>query len=80
LPEDKFGSMVQESAIGDLAIGSRSAGNVPISWLGLPGVSLQTMTNLTSGTWLELPNTYGQNSTNYPVGTGASFFRLIQSF
>jgi hypothetical protein len=80
LPEDKFGSMVQESAFGDLAIGSRSAGNVPISWLGLPGVSLQTMTNLTSGTWLELPNTYGQNSTNYPVGTGASFFRLIQSF
>lgn len=80
LPEDTFGSMVQEPAFGNLAIGSKSAGIVPITWLGLPGVYLQTKTNLTTGAWLELTNTDGQNATNYPVGAGASFFQLIQPF
>ena len=80
LPEDTFGGMVQEPAFGNLAIGVKSAGIVPITWLGLPGVYLQTKTNLTNGAWLLLTNTSGQNSTNYPVGAGASFFQLIQPF
>ncbi len=80
LPEDTFGSMVQEPAFGNLAVGAKSAGNIPITWLGLPGVYLQTKTNLINGAWLELTNTDGQNSTNYPAGAGTSFFRLIQPF
>jgi hypothetical protein len=80
LPEDKFGSMVQEQAFGNLAVGPKSGGNVPITWLGLPGVYLQVETNLTTNAWLELPSTYGKSATNYPVGAGASYFRLIQPF
>ena len=80
LPEDTFGSMVQEPAFGNLATGPKSGGNVPITWLGLPGVHLQTVSSLTNSTWTDLLGTYGQNSTNYPVGASSSFFRLIQPF
>ncbi|HKW30677.1 MAG TPA: hypothetical protein VJT54_15180 [Verrucomicrobiae bacterium] len=80
LPQDTFGSMVQEPSFGNLAVGPKSGGNVPITWLGLPGVNLQTAASLTTGGWLDVPGTYGQSSTNYPVGSGASYFRLIQPF
>jgi hypothetical protein len=80
LPQDKFGSMVQEQSFGNLAVGPRSGNNVPITWLGLPGVNLQTTTSLTAGSWLDVAGTYGHSSTNYPASGGASFFRLIQPF
>jgi hypothetical protein len=80
LPEDTFGSMVQEPAFGNLAAGAKSGGNVPITWLGLPHVHLQTVGSLTNGTWTDLLGTDGQNSTNYPVGAGPSYFRLINPF
>jgi len=80
LPLDVFGNMVQEQSFGNLAVGAKSGGKVPITWLGRPGVHLQTETNLTSGAWTDLPGTDAQNATNYPVGTGASFFRLINPF
>jgi hypothetical protein len=80
LPRDTFGSMVQEPAFGNLAAGPKSGNNVPITWLGLPGVNLQTRTSLTTGAWLDVAGTYGLSSTNYPVGAGPGFFRLIQPF
>ncbi len=80
LPEDTFGSMVQEPAFGNLAAGAKSGGNVPITWLGLPHVHLQTVSSLTNSTWTDLLGTDGQNSTNYPVGAGPSYFRLINPF
>jgi hypothetical protein len=80
LPLDVFGNMVQEQSFGNLVIGPKSGGSVPITWLGRPGVFLQTNSSLATGTWTNLPNTGGQNATNYPVGPGRSFFRLINPF
>ncbi len=80
LPLDVFGNMVQEQSFGSLAIGPKSGGNVPITWLGRPGVQLQLSANLASGAWTSLPGTDAQNATNYPVGAGANYFRLINPF
>ena len=82
MPQDTFGSMIQEAApgFGNLAVGARSGANVPITWEGLPGVHLQTRTNLTSGAWLDVSGTTGQSTANYPAGGGASYFRLINPF
>ena len=80
LPLDVFGNMVQEQSFGNLAAGPKSAGNVPITWLGRPGVHLQTKTNLTSGAWTDLSGSDGQSATNYPAGSGNTFFRLINPF
>jgi hypothetical protein len=80
MPQDKFGSMVQEQSFGNLAIGPKSGGNVPITWLGRPGVHLQVTTNLATGAWTDLPATNAQSATNYPAGAGASYFRLINPF
>jgi hypothetical protein len=77
---DTFGSMVQEQSFGNLAVGPKSGANIPITWLGRPGVHLQVETNLTSQAWQDLNNTDAQNTTNYPVGPGAAFFRLINPF
>lgn len=83
LPLDVFGNMVQEQAFGNLTIGPKSGGKVPISWLGNPGVYLQVTTNVT--TWNSAdtnfpPGAAGPEPTNYPAGAGASFFRLINPF
>ena len=80
MPLDKFGSAIQEPSFGNLAIGAKSGSNVPITWLGRPGVHLQTKTNLTAGAWVDLSGTDAQSATNYPVGSGASYFRLINPF
>jgi hypothetical protein len=80
MPQDKFGSMLQESSFGNLAIGAKSGGNVPITWLGRPGVHLQTKTNLSAGAWVDVSGTDAQSATNYPAGSGASYFRLINPF
>ena len=80
LPTDIFGYMFHEQSFGSLAIGPKSGGNVPITWQGRPGVHLQVRTNLTTGMWIDLPATDAQSSTNYPVGAGASYFRLINPF
>ncbi|MGD0086548.1 MAG: hypothetical protein ABSC24_05400 [Verrucomicrobiota bacterium] len=80
MPLDKFGSALQEPSFGNLAIGAKSGSNVPITWLGRPGVHLQTKTNLTAGAWVDLPGTDAHSATNYPVGSGASYFRLINPF
>ena len=76
---------------GDLTIGAPSGGTVPVQWLGRPGVYLQTISDLSSGAWTDLYDTDGTtwttgsmgpsgfiSLTNYPVSTGATFFRLVK--
>lgn len=67
-----------EPAFGNLAIGSPVAGKVPVTWLGLPSVHLQTSTNLSNPVWQDQNNTTGLSSTNWPMSGSAQFFRLIQ--
>ena len=80
LPLDTFGNMVQEQSFGNLTIGPKSGGNVPITWLGRPGVHLQVSPNLNTGLWTDLPGTDAHSSTNYPAGAAQDFFRLSNPF
>jgi hypothetical protein len=70
-----FNSTRVEEAFGGLQVGAPVGGNVPITWAGLPCVTLQTRTDLTSGTWTDLPETDAASATNWP-NTGNAFFRL----
>jgi hypothetical protein len=83
-PMDTFGQQrtdlagATEPAFGQLAIGGKSAGKFPVTWLGRRGVHLQSNTNLAGGTWQDLNATDGTSSTNWPATTGARYFRLVQ--
>jgi hypothetical protein len=96
LPVDKFGNMYSEpyfspgnTGSGNLSVGAKSGGTVPVTWLGCPGAHLQTTTNLSSA-WMDLVATDGTNwtagysstngfvsQTNWPAA-GKSFFRLVK--
>jgi hypothetical protein len=90
--QDKFGNQYVEPSFGQLMVGSASAGNVPLSWLGRPGCEVQIRSgSLNSGSWMSLPLTDGTNwtagtystnglvsSTNWPASSGNLFFRLIK--
>ena len=90
MPQDTFGNQYREVSFGSLAIGAISGRNVPIKWLGRPGVHLQARANLVSGVWQDYPLTDGTdwvtgfNSTNGFVSqtnwlaNGNMFFRLIK--
>ena len=79
MPFDTFGNMVVEPSFGNLqASYSTTPGHVLISWLGRPGVFLQTKTNLSGGLWVGHPETDGLNSTNWPSGGSILFFRLVK--
>jgi len=83
MPLDKFGqgvtnaASIVEPSFGSLAIGSPSGGTIPITWLGRTGVHLQSRTNLTSGSWVDLPATDGTSSTNIPFTGTSQYFRLV---
>lgn len=83
-PSDIFGQQrtnlpaATETEFGNLAIGRPAAGRVPITWLGLPSVHLQTRTNLVNGVWQDQNATAGLNSTNWPAGGSSQFFRLVK--
>ena len=91
MPTDKFGNQYVEPAWGQLAIGHAVAGHALVSWLGLPGINLQTKTNLTSGSWANLPWTDGTawitgfigtngfvSTTNYPTTAHQTYMRLVE--
>jgi hypothetical protein len=91
MPTDTFGNQYSEPEFGQLAASAPSAGTVPVTWLGRPGVHLQTSTNLLGGTWQDIWSTDGTNwisgysstngfisQTNWPTAGGQSFFRLIK--
>lgn len=83
-PTDIFGQQrtnaasATEISFGNLAIAAPVAGKLPISWLGLPSVRLQSCTNLTTPVWLDVPGTVGLGSTNVPPTGNQEFFRLLQ--
>jgi hypothetical protein len=80
LPAAEFGknylSTLVEPVFGGLQAGRPSGGIVPITWLGAPCVTCQTRTNLTAGSWVDLPATDGTSSTNWPNAGGQRYFRL----
>lgn len=85
LPPDTFGVQTVETSFGGLIIGTPSAGHVPVTWLGRPGVYLQTSTELSNAaswvTHLEsaaYSSPSGIYSTNYPTSAAATFFRLVE--
>jgi hypothetical protein len=79
MPLDTFGAMVVEPSFGNLqASVSETPGHVLISWLGRPGVFLQTKTSLAGGLWVDHPETDGLSSTNWPSGGSVLFFRLVK--
>ena len=78
MPVDTFGTQFQEASFGDLTIGPPVAGKVLISWLGRPGVYLQSNADLTGGAWDTHLATDGLSSTNFSVGSSSLFFRLVE--
>lgn len=86
LPLDTFGLSVTEPPLGGLAVGTPSGGHIPVSWLGLPAAYLQTSSNPSDpAAWVDHPETaaYGSPagiySTNYPMTSGAVFFRVVHA-
>lgn len=83
MPVDQFltnsTAIRTEQSFGDLKVGRATGGNVPVTWLGRQCVVLQMRTNLTSGSWEDLPSTEAAGSTNLPVTGAARFFRLKKS-
>jgi hypothetical protein len=96
MPQDTFnsyditGTNYTEPSFGELAVKPASAGLVTLSWLGRPGVHVQTTPALGGGSWTDLYPTDGTNwtavsaspngsvsSTNWPVASGNVFFRLL---
>ncbi len=77
MPLDTFGTMVTEPSFGNLLATPSTTGHVLISWLGRPGVNLQT-TDALNGRWVNHPETDGLSSTNWPSASGPLYFRLIK--
>ncbi|HWI55803.1 MAG TPA: hypothetical protein VNZ22_01150 [Bacillota bacterium] len=91
LPQDTFRTQYSEPDFGALAVGPAAAGKVPVSWLGRPGVHLQTAADLSSGLWQDILGTDGArwtngqastngflSVTNYPTSADKTFFRLVK--
>ena len=77
MPLDTFGVTTAEISFGNLAVGKPVSGHVPITWLGRPGVMLQSAPGIT-GPWQSHSATDGTSSTNWPVSGSSVFFRLIK--
>ena len=80
MPTDEFltnsAAVRTEPSFGNLTVGSPVAGNIPVTWLGRPCVTLQVNSNINKPTWVDLPATEATQSTNWPNTGGAKFFRL----
>ena len=95
---DTFGNQYNEPYFspvnflgGDLTVGPKSNGTIPVRWLGTPGTRLAWSTSLTSGPWQQIPATDGTNwlsgysstngfvsQTNWPSTGGHVYFRLAK--
>lgn len=71
-----YASIRVQKQYGDLAIGAPTGGAVPVTWLGCPCVTLQSRTDLNSGSWTDLPATESASSTNVPTTVSQQYFRL----
>jgi hypothetical protein len=77
MPLDRFGTMGAEQSFGNLAVGALAAGQLPITWLGRPGVYLQSSPDVGTS-WQTHSGTSGTSSTNWPATGGSQFFRLVK--
>ena len=66
-----------EQPIMNLSIGTPTSGQLPITWLGLPGTHLQYTTNLINSVWVDLNATTGASATNWPQTNASAFFRVV---
>ena len=78
MPLDKFGNMQVESSFGNLTASRSTPAHALISWLGRPGVNLQTRSSVTGGSWVDHPETDSMSSTNWPSSGAPVYFRLIK--
>jgi len=78
LPLDQFGNQYIEPSFGNLNASPSTLGQVLVSWLGRPGVHLQTRSSLSAGAWQDHAETDGLMSTNWPATGGSLFFRLTK--
>jgi hypothetical protein len=83
MPVAEFGTnyaaLRVEQSFGDLKIGSPVGGDVPVTWLGRPCVTLQVRSTVDGGSWTDLPATESEHATNWPLSSGSSqFFRLYK--
>jgi hypothetical protein len=85
MPVDRFGNQYSEpSTTTNFSARANGPGHVLVSWIGRPGVYLQTSTSLNPPVWVDHPETvnyfdpYGNYSTNYPTGDLKTFFRLVK--
>ena len=68
---------IVEQDFGNLIVTPISSGNVPITWLGRPGVVLQNKSSLSGSVpWTDNNGTDGTQSTNWPNDGSSQFFRL----
>ena len=93
MPQDTFGNQYAEPNFGQLTSASATPGNVAVTWLGRPGIQLQSNSSLSGDTWQTIAGTDGTNwttgyvstngfisQTNWPASGGQQFFRLIQAW
>lgn len=96
MPLDTFGTnappiVENYPGFGQLGVGIAPANKVAVSWLGRPGVHLQTKSDLSGGAWTDLYVTDGTNwtagysvingflsVTNYPAGGSSTYYRLVK--
>jgi len=90
MPVDTYASQgastQTEIPFGNLAITQTTNNQIQLSWLGRPGVQLQTTPTLSPAVWTSQPFTDGTNllvapggtaSTNYTTGASSLFYRLV---
>jgi hypothetical protein len=90
MPVDTYASQgastQTEIAFGNLAATASTNNQIQVSWLGRPGVELQTTPSLSPAVWTSQPLTDGTNlmvapggiaTTNYTIGAGNLFYRLV---
>ncbi len=74
---DNFG--ITGTGLGGINTGALTNGNINLSWVGNPSVSLQSSTNLSNNaSWQDVPNTSGLYSSPAPLNGPIQFYRLIQ--
>jgi len=69
--------VINGTGVGGINPSAVVGGNMNLTWVGNPAVSLQSTTNLLS-TWKDIPNTSGLYSKPVPVTGNQNFFRLVQ--
>ncbi len=79
MPKDKWGvPSAAEPLVPRLNIAKTGPSQITLTWLGRPGVHLQTKTGL-NASWVDHMETDGTSSENWSVnGDAASFFRLVK--